>query len=224
MGNSKYLLLTTVITLVLIGLSYAITFQQGFVEASLTNATLIELIPEECKVISASENVKADISFKQNRFGGIVDKTYIKLSTKNVYGGSSAAFCITAQNISDIPLSVDQFMLHIDGMKNSISNIMYFSGKVKLYRNNGSYYDVLGTFNGIRLSLLAENLTAIAKYRKIDSGEKLVLELNQQFDVDSDKFRGENVLSYRLIPVFVQYFPKGEEFLAGDNSRNENVF
>ncbi|HHW31911.1 MAG TPA: hypothetical protein GXX20_09615 [Clostridiaceae bacterium] len=227
LGSSKRLLSITVIALVLIGLSYTLSFQEGFVEAALTNATLIELVPDECKVINTSKNLEAGVSFIKDEFGNIVDKTYIMLSTKNVYAGASATFCITARNISDIPLSVDQFTLHVDSRKDSISDLMYFSGKVKIYRNDGVYYDELGTFSNINLAALADNLTSLTKYRKIDSGEKLVLELQQKFSVDSEKFVGKVGLSYRLEPVFVQYFPKEEELeeelLVGNNSRDENV-
>jgi hypothetical protein len=224
MGSSRNLLLVTVITLILVGLSYSVAFQQGFVEASLTNATLIELIPEECRVISASENVIADIQFNRDRFGNIADKTFIELITKNVHAGSSTAYCITAQNIGDIPLTIDRYILHVDNVKSSIYDLMHFSGAVKLYRNDGTYYDVLGTFNNISFPLLEEKLTAIVKYRKIDSKEKLVLELKQQFDMDSDKYREKVGLSYRLVPVFFQYFPSENAILTGDINRSENVF
>lgn len=225
MGTSKNILLTTVITLVLIGLSYAMSFQQGFVDSALTNAILIELVTEECKVISTSKNVEADIAFIRDEFGNIVDKTYITLSTKNVHAGASATFCITARNISDIPLTVDQYMLHVENRsKNSVYNLIYFSGKVKLYKHDGGYYDELGTFNNVTLDTLADSLTSITKYRKIDSGEKLVLELQEKFDDDSERFTGKVGLSYRLIPVFVQYSSQKEELLVRNNSNNLNAY
>ena len=211
MDKTRHLLIISVITLILIGISYSIAMQQGFANNSLTNAAFMELLPEECRVMSISEGVTAGVSFRRDKFGNITDKTYVNLYTKNIYAGANAGFCITAQNIADIPISVDEFMLHVDGNKSAISELIYFSGSVKIYRDNGTYYDVLGTFRNIALSELAGNLTSLTKYRKIDSGEKLVLELNQQLDDGPVKLTGKAGLSYKLVPVFIQYFPRKDD-------------
>lgn len=214
MGKSKYLLIITVIALIFIGLSYAMAMEIGFKDSSLDNTSLIEFIPEECKVLETSEGVTASIEFNRDKLGNIVDKNYIHMIAKNVYAGANASFSITAQNISDIPLSVDRYNLNIDSSNRSLADLIYFSGSLKIYRNNSEYYDILGVFNNVRLSELADNLTNIMKYRKIDITEKLVLELNQQFDEDNDKFAGKSGLSYQLVPVFIQYFPKNNDSLV----------
>lgn len=211
MGKSKYILLFSIAALILIGLSYALSTQLGFKDTSLANASLIEFLPEECKVLETSRGVTASIEFNCDAFGNITDKTYVKLIAKDIYAGANSTFSITAQNISNIPLTIDMYKLYIDDNNRSLADLIYFSGKVKIYRNNGEYYDTLGTFDRIRLPDLADHLTSIMKYRKIDMTEKLVLELDQQFDKDQDMFTGKSGLSYRLIPVFVQYFPKNAD-------------
>lgn len=216
MGKAKYLLLISVAALILIGLSYAMALQQGFKDYSLSNASLIELLPKECKVMGTSKGVTASIEFNRNKLGNIVDKTYIQLVSKDIYAGANASFSITAQNISEIPLAVDRYNLYIDSSNRSLADLIYFSGSIKIYRNDGEYYDIIGVFNKVRLSELADNLTNIMKYRKIDITEKLVLELNQQFDEDNDKFTGKSGLSYNLIPVFIQYFPKNDDSLIAE--------
>jgi hypothetical protein len=207
MDRRKFLLIISVIALVIIGLSYAMTMASSFIDESLANASLIELIPEECTVLKISSGVAASVEFKGDRFGNIIDKTYIQLVTENVYPGAYASFSIVAKNISSIPLSVDYYTLEADSGNSTLDELIYFSGRVNIYRGDSEYYDVLGTFENVRLSGLADVLTNIMKYRKIDVTEKIVLEINQQFENNREKFKRSGELSYVLVPVFIQYFP-----------------
>jgi len=210
-GKDKLLLLIAVVSLIIIGLSYAMAGAQDFRASALAYGSLMELVPEECRVLETSEGVLADVEFQRDKFGNIIDKTDINLMATNVYAGAHAEFRITSQNISDITLSVDEYKLEFDQSENSLADLIYFSGTVKIIRYGGQYYDILGSFENVSLMELDDILTAILKYRKIDIGEKMVLELNQQFENDRDKFAGRTGLSYKLIPVFVQYFPKNDK-------------
>lgn len=223
MGKAKYLLIFTAVALIFIGLSYAMAMEQDFKDDTLVNASLIQFIPEECKVLNTSDGVTAGIVFHRDKLGDIVDKNFIQLIASNVYAGANASFSITAQNISDIPLSIDRYTLNVDSTNRSLANLIYFSGSVKIYRDGSEYYDVLGTFKMVRLTELADNLTNIMKYRKIDITEKIVLELNQQFDDDIERFAGKTGLSYQLVPVFIQYFPKNDDSLNAVNDENEGL-
>ena len=207
MGKAKFLLIVAVVVLVLIGLSYAISMQAGFIDDSLAGMTLIEFFPDECEVYNKSHNITANIEFNRDKFGNIVDRTSIHLITKGVYAGSNAAFRIVSRNLSSMPLTVDEFYLEISNNNRFLSEAMYFSGRVKIYKNNDEYYDVLGEFKNVRLSKLAHSLTSILKYRKIGAGEKLIIEINQQIDENSEGYVGQAGLEYRIIPVFKQYFP-----------------
>ncbi|MDT3699989.1 MAG: hypothetical protein RO469_11255 [Thermincola sp.] len=211
MGKGKYLLLMTVLSLIVIGLSYALASAQSFKDSALVHGSLMELVPEECRVLETSPSVLADLEFQRDRFGNIIDKTNLSLMAANVYAGAHAEFRITTQNISDIALSVDEYKVEIDQEDNSLADLIYFSGVVKIIRGGGQYHDVLGSFKNVSLIELGNTLTAIFEYRKIDIAEKTVLELNQQFENDPDKFAGRTGLSYRLVPVFVQYFPKSDK-------------
>lgn len=208
MGRSKYILIISVIALIVIGLSYAIAARGGFDNSRYVDANLIEFVPDECKVTDASEGVTATVEFKRDKSGNIADKTYISLNADGVYAGANTEFSITAQNISNIPLSVDDCKLKIDNNNKSLEDLTYFSCKVKLFKNKGQYYDLLGYFDNIGINELAQKLTSIMKYRKIDINEKLVLEFSQKFDKDQKNFVGKSGLSYKLIPVVIQYFPK----------------
>jgi hypothetical protein len=207
MSKGKSLLIITVIALVIIGLSYAMTMVQSFIGESLTNASLIELIPEECKVLKTSSGVTAAVEFNRDKFGNIVDRTHIQLIMGSIYPGANATFSIAAKNISSIPLSVDYYTLEIDSGNSTLDELISFSGRVNIYRGDSEYYAVLGTFKNVRFSELADVLTSIMKYRKIDVTEKMVLELNQQFDDNWERFEQRGGLSYVLISVFIQYFP-----------------
>jgi len=207
MGRGKYLLILAVIELVLLGLSYAISVQAGFLDKSLSNTTFIEILPDECEVYNKSSNITASIEFNRDWLGNITDRTSINLITKGVYAGSNAAFRIASRNISGIPITVDECRLEVSHNNSFLSGAIYFSGRIKIYKSNDEYYDVLGEFRNVSLSKLAHSLTSIMKYRKIDIGEKLIIELNQQMDENSEGYEGQAGLEYRIIPVFKQYLP-----------------
>lgn len=211
MGRAKYLLVIVVLELILVGLSYVMAAQSGFMDNSLANVTFIEFLPDECEVYDKSPGITAGIEFKRNKYGDIADRTSMSLITRNVYAGSHAAFRITAKNMSNMPLIVDEYQLMIGNNNSYLSGALCFSGKIKIYRNDYEYYDLLGEFKNVRLSKLAENLTSIMKYRKIDIGEKLVIELNQQIDTNRQVHEGKSGLQYSLMPVFRQYYPPGDE-------------
>ena len=206
MAKARNLLTITTIALVLIGLSYALSAQQVLAENSRIEAHLVELIPEECEVTYASNGVAADIVFKCDAYGNIIDKTYLQLIASGVYEGSKASYRITMENISEFPLMVEEYKLEIDRNNCSLADLIYFSGSVKIYRVNSEYYDLLGTFEMVSLEDLDDRLTSIMEYRKIDTDEKVVLEVSQHFENNKNKFVGKSGLSYELKPVFIQYF------------------
>ncbi len=209
-GKYKSLLVFAVVSLIIMGLSYNMAGAQDFRNSALAY-NLMVLVPEECEVLDTSPGVLADVEFQRDKFGNISDKTNINLMATNVYAGAHAEFRITAQNVSDITLSVDEYKLEFEQSEDSLADLIYFSGIVKIIRYGEQYYDELGSFENVSLTELDDNLTAILKYRKIDLKEKIVLELNQQFDNDQAKFAGRTNLSYRLFPVFVQYFPQNDK-------------
>jgi len=211
MGKAKYLLIFIVIDLILIGLSYVMAAQYGFLDNSLVNATLVEFLPDECKVYDKSPGTTASIEFKRNKLGEIIDRTSMNLVTKGVYAGSYSSFSVVALNIGDIPLMVDEYRLDIENGDNYLSKELYFSGKIKIYTKDNDYYNLLGEFKKVSLSNLADKLTSIMKYRKIDIGEKIIIELTQHVVNDIGSYEGEGGLQYRLVPVFVQYFPRVDE-------------
>jgi len=216
MGKAKFLLLFVVIDLILIGLSYAMAAQSGFLNNSLVNATFIEFVPDECKVYDKSPGISSSIEFKRNELGDIIDRKSIGLVTEGGYEGSHSDFRIAALNIGDIPLTVDEYRLEIDSGDSYLAKALYFSGKIQIYNKGDNYYDLLGEFKNVSLSKLADNLTSIMKYRKIDIGEKLVIELTQQIVKDSDVKGSEphdekGGLQYRLMPVFTQYYPNMDD-------------
>jgi hypothetical protein len=219
MGKAKYLLLFSITALIIIGLSYAMALQQGYDVYGLSNATLIEFVPDQCMVVRTSDGVSAGVEFRKNVLGDIVDRTYVNLTAKGIYDGAFATYKITSRNISGIPLSVDLFNLYIDKSNLSLSESIYFSGSVKIYRNHGENFDTLGSFNRVRINELAKNLTNIMKYRKIDVSESFVLELKQRFDKNRDETTLQGSLSYRLIPTFIQYFPKNDRTAAMENNQ-----
>jgi hypothetical protein len=218
-SKDKSLLLTAVVLLIIIGLGYAMASAQGFPDP--VSGSLMELVPEECLVLDTSAGVLADVEFQRDRFGQIMNKTDLNLVAANVYAGAHAEFCITAQNISNITLSVDEFKMEIDCNDDSLADLIYFSGAVQIIRYRGQYYDELGSFNNISLTELGDTLTAILEYRKIEPAEKIVLELNQQFENNREKFARGTGLSYKLVPVFVQYFPKNDLISPESESESE---
>jgi len=205
-NKDKSLLLTAVVLLIFIGLSYALASAQGSPDS--VSGSLMELVPEECLVLDTSAGVLAEVEFQRDRFGHIMSKTDLNLVAANVYAGAHAEFCITAQNISNITLSVDEFKMEIDHNDDSLADLISFSGTVQIIRYGGQYYDKLGSFKNVSLTKLGDTLIAILEHRKIEPAEKIVLELNQQFEDDREKFVGGTGLSYKLVPVFVQYFPQ----------------
>jgi len=204
--RSKKLLIISVTCLIIVGLSYSIALGQELKDNYTNNVFLIELIPEECKVLDMSEGVSASVEFIRDEFGNIVDKTFIHLLAENIYAGASVTYAIALRNISSLALSVDHYTISIDGGSNSLEDLIRFSGSVKIYRSE-SEYDVLGSFSNIRIDELAQNLTNIMKYRKIDITEKIVIELEQFFENSSVRFKQDEGFSYKLVPVFIQYFP-----------------
>lgn len=208
--RTKYLLVTAVIALILMGFSYAMAMQAGFVDAYMSNNALIEFIPDECGVLTASNGVTASVDFNRDIAGKIVDKAHIKLTARGFYPGARVVYNIAARNISNIPLTVDQYKLEIDDKNQSLRDLIRFSCNVKLYKENDSYYNLLGSFKNIGIDELAANLTSIMKYRKIDVNEKIVLEFSEHISQYHQMAAGKSGLSYKLVPVFKQYFP-GEE-------------
>jgi hypothetical protein len=204
----KFLLLTSVITLVIIGLSYAMAFSQGMRDEYSSRAILIELVPEECKVLDASQGVSASVEFKQDEKGNIVDRTYVHLIAREVYDEAGVTFNLVARNISDMPISIDRYTLNTDDSNRSLEDFIYFSCTVKIFRGNSKYYDILGSFKSVKMDELADNLTNIVKYRKIDVTERIVVELTQEFKSSNNYFPDNGVLSYTLVPIFIQYFPE----------------
>ncbi len=200
-------MIIAVVSLIIIGFSFAMAAAEAFKNSDLAYGSLMELVPEECGVLDTSPDVLADVEFQRDKHGKIISRTDINLVATNVYAGAHAEFRITAQNISDITLSVDQYKLEYAADENSLADLIYFSGTVKILRYGEQYYDQLGSLKSVALSELDDSLTAIFKYRKIEPGEKIVLELNQQFDNEQAKFAGRTNLTYKLMPVFVQYFP-----------------
>lgn len=218
MGKAKFLLLFVVTDLILIGLSYAMAAQAGFLNNSLVNATFIEFLPDECKVYDKSPGIDASIEFKRNELGNITDRKSIGLVTKGGYEGSHSDFRIAALNIGDIPLTVDVYRLEIEDNSSYLAKSLSFSGKIKIYNKGDNYYNLLGEFNNVSLSKLADKLTSIMKYRKIDIGEKLVIELTQnivknseRYEENSEQYEEKDSLQYKLVPVFTQYYPKMDE-------------
>lgn len=203
-------MIIAVVCLIIIGLSFAMAAADEFKNYALAHGSLMELVPEECKVLDASPDVLADVEFQCDKHGNIINRTDINLLATNVYAGAHAEFRITAQNISDLNLSVDEYKLEYEAEENSLADLIYFSGVVKILRFGEQYYDQLGSFKGVALTELDDTLTAILKYRKIEPREKIVLELNQQFDNEQAKFASRTNLTYKLTPVFVQYFPKSK--------------
>ncbi|MGI6669283.1 MAG: hypothetical protein ACOX4M_07810 [Acetivibrionales bacterium] len=211
MGKAKNLLLITSIALVLIGIIYAMASQQVFGESVRIDAQLVEFVPEECTVTYASRGVYADIEFKCDNSGNIIDKTYLNLVARGVYEGSKASYRISMKNMSDFSLVVDEYRLEVDPDNRSLADLIYFSGSVKISRNNNEFYDSLGSFEMVGLEELDDKLTSIMEYIKIDAGETVVLEVSQQFDKDRNRFIGKSGLTYSLKPVFIQYFPSMDE-------------
>ena len=207
----KYLFIIAIIALIIIGLSYVVAMGSSFKSQALRDGPLIQLIPEKCQVLHASSGVDAIIEFNRDVFGNVSDKTYIKLIANNVYDGASSTYSIVAKNVSSFPLSIDDYMLIVDSNNNSLEDYTYFSGTVRVHKDDGAYYDELGTFEGVRLSKLSGTLTALMEYRKIDTGEEVEIELVQYFEGGEDMPTRSYGLSYVLLPRFIQYFPREGE-------------
>jgi|GEM_PF-2741936 len=210
-GRYKSLLIIAVVSLIITGLSFAMAAAEEFKNSDLAYGSLMELVPDECGVLDASPDVLAGVEFQRDKHGKIINRTDINLVAANIYAGAHAEFRITAQNISDLNLSVDRYKLAYEADEYSLADLIYFSGAVKILRYGEQYYDELGSFKSVALTELDDSLTAIFKYREIKPGEKIVLELNQQFDNEQAKFAGRTNLTYKLMPVFVQYFPKSDQ-------------
>jgi len=205
--GGKSLLIFSLIALILIGLEYAMEVEQGFKEQPLFNTALMQMVPEKCRVVDMSEGIDASIEFKRDESGNIVDRSFVRLVADNVYAGSNVSYRIVVKNISTIPISVERCTLSINGTSDSLADSIYFSGSIKIYRHDNEYYDVIGTFKNVGISELADSITNIMKYRKIDTTEEVIIELEQQFDRNDSWFVLDGELSYVLTPVFVQYFP-----------------
>ncbi len=211
MGKDKYILIFAVIALILLGFSYASGLPKLLADSLFSNPCNIIFIEDECKVISASDRITAEIYFDRDKSGKISDRSTINFATRNAYAGGTVDYIITAQNIGEIPVSIDEYKLKIYEKEDSIADLIYFSGNVKVYHGNNSYYDVLGSFEKVELRKLDRMLTSIMKYRKIDINEKFTLEITLEFDNDRNKFLGKTGVAYELQPSFIQYFPEKEK-------------
>ena len=94
------------------------------------------------------------------------------------------SYRIVVKNISTIPISVDGCTLSINNNSDSLADSLYFSGSIMIYRSDNEYYDIIGTFKNVGITELADHITNIMKYRKIDITEEMVIELDHQFDGD----------------------------------------
>ncbi|NMA95952.1 MAG: hypothetical protein GX974_07920 [Clostridiales bacterium] len=207
----KYLFIIAIIALIIIGLSYVVAMGSSFKSQALRDGPLIQLVPEKCKVLDASSGVDASVEFNRDVFGNVSDKTYIKLIANNVYDGASSTYSIVAKNVSSFPLSIDDYMLIVDSSNNTLEDYTYFSGTIRIHKDDGAYHDELGIFEGVRLSELSDTLTALMEYRKIDTEEEVEIELMQYFEGDEDMPTRSYGLSYVLLPRFIQYFPREGE-------------
>lgn len=216
MARAKYILILSVISLVCIGFSYARKTEADFRETSLSYAIFVEFLPDECMVTGASEGVSAGVEFIRDVKGIITDKSSIQLKAENVTTGSTASFRIAAVNVSEIPIAVDDCELQINGDQ-YMAERMQFDGKVLVYDKDGTYYNVLGSFEKAALDELPDRLVNIMKYQKIDGSQKFVIELEQKIVADNGGSDRKRALNYRLTPVFVQYVPENvERLIAGD--------
>ena len=207
----KYLFIIAIIALIIIGLSYVVAMGSSFKSQALRDGPLIQLVPEKCQVLDASSGVDASVEFNRDVFGNVSDKTYIKLIANNVYDGASSTYSIVAKNVSSFPLSIDDYMLIVDSSNNTLEDYTYFSGTIRIHKDDGAYHDELGIFEGVRLSELSDTLTALMEYRKIDTEEEVEIELMQYFEGDEDMPTRSYGLSYVLLPRFIQYFPREGE-------------
>jgi hypothetical protein len=214
--GGKTLLLFSIAALILIGLGYAIGVGQEIKDQSQLNTSLMQLVPEKCKIVDLSDGIDASIEFRRDETGNIVDRSYVRLLADNVYAGANVSYRIVVKNISTIPISVDGCTLSINNNSDSLADSLYFSGSIMIYRSDNEYYDIIGTFKNVGITELADHITNIMKYRKIDITEELVIELDHQFDGDERRLVLDGSLSYELMPVFVQYFPTENVDLTGD--------
>lgn len=216
MDKTRNILILSVLSLILVGVSYAMINSEEFKSSSLSFAIFAEFLPDECIVTGASEGVRAGVEFSRNDRGIITDKSSIQLKAENVAAGSTVSFSLAAKNVSEIPIAVDGCELQVRGDQ-SMAEIMRFDCKVLVYDKDGLYYEVLGSFESAALEELPDLLTNIMKYRKIDESEKFVIKLDQKIAAHTGGYNGDSTLNYRLIPVFVQYFPeKVDTLIAGD--------
>lgn len=209
MAKARNILLITTIALLLTGFSYAMAAHEVFGETVLIDARLMEFVPEECSVVDASRGVFADIEFKSDSSGDIIDRTSLSLIANNVYEGSKVAYRIMLWNISEFAVTADEFRLEVDANNCSLADLIYFSGNVIIVRDD-EYQNLIGTFDEVGLYELDDALSGIMKYMKVEPNEKVVLEISQQLDRSKTKLIGKTGLSYELVPVFVQYYPSME--------------
>lgn len=207
--RGKYLLLLlAAIALIIIGASYAAASGQEFRDQPITNAPFMGLVPEKCRVIEKSEGVDAAVEFKRDRSGSIIDRAFISLVAENVYAGANISYRIVVKNISSIPLSLGNCALEVESGSDSLEELISFSGSVKIYNEDKRRYDLVGSFEDTGINQLADKLTGIMKYRKIDISDEVVIELNQKLGSSREADLWGSELSYALMPAFVQYFPE----------------
>jgi|LSQX01.1.fsa_nt_gb hypothetical protein len=216
-SKDKALLIAALASLIIVGFCYAMVSAQDLADSPRLG--LMELLPGECRVLDSSKGVLAGVELPRGRAGHLLDKAELNLAAKNVYAGAHAEFCITAQNTSNITLALDKFKMEIDHNNDSLADLIFFSGTVKVTGFGGKYHDRLGSFHNVSITELSHILTAIMEYRKIEPAEKVILELRQQFSNDRGKFAGATGLSYKLLPTFVQYFPADEHLSESEREQ-----
>ena len=145
-SKDKKILAISVLVLVFIGVSYAMTNAQAYMESTFVTGSLLELIPEECRVLETSKGVLAEVEFQRDKSGKIMNKTDINLLAANVTAGSFAEYRLTIQNISELTVTVDEWRLEIDKENNSLADYISFSGIVTVKHHDGEYTDILGSF------------------------------------------------------------------------------
>ena len=144
--GGKTLLLFSIAALILIGLGYTIGVGQEIKDQSQLNTSLMQLVPEKCKIVDLSDGIDASIEFRRDETGNIVDRSYVRLLADNVYAGANVSYRIVVKNISTIPISVDGCTLSINNNSDSLADSLYFSGSIMIYRSDNEYYDIIGTF------------------------------------------------------------------------------
>ncbi|NLZ39496.1 MAG: hypothetical protein GX893_07825 [Firmicutes bacterium] len=212
LGNKKdkHILVIFALVLIFIGVSYALTNAQAYMKSTFITGNLLELVPEECLVLETSEGVWAEVDFLRDGIGRIIDKTSVNLLAANVIAGSFVEYRLSMQNISELSVMVDEWYLEVDEENDSLADCLFFSGTIKVEHHDGQHADLLGSFANISLAGLNGTLTNIMQYRTISRDEKIILDLKQQLGDKIDPVGSGADFSYKLIPVFVQYFPENK--------------